>query len=264
MGDVQDRAEVQAHQVLPVARIRVDEALQLEALRGIAGVVDEDVDRPGRLAHPRDLGGARDVGLHRSGVDVAAEIRRDLGGPVLVDVVDPHEGARADEHAADLRPDPAAATGHQRSAAREIDVESSHGATVRRQTSMTTGITIGRRRVRSSMNRPRERRACRRIVSKSVRAFAGRRFERGLHGLLRVLEEVFGLGRVHPAARHDLGTGHDLAAARVDRDDDDDDAFLGEHAPVAQHAVADVADDAVDVHVAGRTPRGGRARHLRR
>ncbi len=39
---------------------------------------------------------------------------------------------------------------------------------------------------------------------------------------------------------------------RVDRDDDDDDAFLGEHPPVAQHAVADVADDAVDVHVAGR------------
>ncbi len=37
---------------------------------------------------------------------------------------------------------------------------------------------------------------------------------------------------------------------RVDGDDDDDDAFLGEHAPVAQHALADVADDAVDVQVA--------------
>ena len=38
----------------------------------------------------------------------------------------------------------------------------------------------------------------------------------------------------------------------VDRDDHDDDAFFGERPPVAQHAVADVADDAVDVHVAGR------------
>ena len=37
----------------------------------------------------------------------------------------------------------------------------------------------------------------------------------------------------------------------VDGDDHDDDALLGERAPVAQHAVADVADDAVDVHVAG-------------
>ena len=38
----------------------------------------------------------------------------------------------------------------------------------------------------------------------------------------------------------------------VDGDDHDDDAFLGQHPAVAQHAVADVADDAVDVEVAGR------------
>ena len=38
----------------------------------------------------------------------------------------------------------------------------------------------------------------------------------------------------------------------VDGDDHDDDALLGQHPPVAQHAVADVADDAVDVEVAGR------------
>ena len=38
----------------------------------------------------------------------------------------------------------------------------------------------------------------------------------------------------------------------VDRDDHDDDAFLGEGPPIAQHPVPDVADDAVDVHVAGR------------
>ena len=63
--------------------------------------------------------------------------------------------------------------------------------------------------------------------------------------------QVFGLGRVHPATRDDLGAGHDLAGRDVDRDDHHDDAFLREHAPVAEHAVADVADDAVDVHVAG-------------
>ena len=38
----------------------------------------------------------------------------------------------------------------------------------------------------------------------------------------------------------------------VDGDDDDDHALLGQHPAVAQHAVADVADDAVDVEVAGR------------
>ena len=36
------------------------------------------------------------------------------------------------------------------------------------------------------------------------------------------------------------------------RDDDDHHALLGEHPAVAQHALADVADDAVDVEVAGR------------
>ena len=46
---------------------------------------------------------------------VAAEVGRDLGRAVLEDVVDPHERARADEHAADLRTDAAAAAGHQRS-----------------------------------------------------------------------------------------------------------------------------------------------------
>ena len=38
----------------------------------------------------------------------------------------------------------------------------------------------------------------------------------------------------------------------VDADDHHDDALLGQHPAVAQHAVADVADDAVDVEVAGR------------
>jgi hypothetical protein len=37
----------------------------------------------------------------------------------------------------------------------------------------------------------------------------------------------------------------------VDGGDHDHDSLLGEHLAVAQHAVADVADDAVHVEVAG-------------
>ena len=40
--------------------------------------------------------------------------------------------------------------------------------------------------------------------------------------------------------------------SRVDGDDDDHHALLGQHPAVAEHALADVADDAVDVEVAGR------------
>ena len=74
--------------------------------------------------------------------------------------------------------------------------------------------------------------------------------QRYLNHLLGVLDEVFRFGGVHPTPRHDLGTGHDLAGLRVDGDDHDDHAFLGEHPAVLEHAVADVADDPVDVHVA--------------
>ena len=47
-----------------------------------------------------------------------------------------------------------------------------------------------------------------------------------------------------------------LLVADVDRDHDDDDALLGQHPAVPQHALADVAHDAVDVQVAGRDPPG--------
>ena len=116
---------------------------------------------------------------------------------------------------------------------------------------MTTGITIGRRRVRSSMNLPSERRACRRSVSRSSAPSAIAPSIAARHGLLRVFDEILRFGRVDPTAGDDLGAGHDLARLGVDGDDHDDDAFFGEHAAVAQHAVADVADDPVDVHVAG-------------
>ena len=50
------------------------------------------------------------------------------------------------------------------------------------------------------------------------------------------------------------GPADDLAALGVDGDHHHDHPLLGQHPPVAQHPVADVADDAVDVEVAGRAP----------
>ena len=116
---------------------------------------------------------------------------------------------------------------------------------------MTTGITIGRRLVRSSMNRPSERRACRRSVSRSsapsaiapsiaveTACFASsmRSSASGAYTQPRVT--ISGPVRTSP------GLG-------VDGQDHDDHALFGEDPPIAQHAVADVADDPVDVHVAG-------------
>ena len=69
---------------------------------------------PGLLAHAHDLERARDVGLHGLGVLRAAELLGDLGGALLVDVVDPHERARGDERVADLRADAVAAAGDER------------------------------------------------------------------------------------------------------------------------------------------------------
>ena len=116
---------------------------------------------------------------------------------------------------------------------------------------MTTGMIAGRRRVRSLMNRPSARRGVAADRLEVGGALVGRLGERRPHRGLGLLEQLVGLGRVDPAAGDDLGAGDDLAGGGVDGDDHDDDALLGEVAPVAQHAVADVADDAVDVQVAG-------------
>src|SRR5438067_3850931 len=70
-------------------------------------------------------------------------------------------------------------------------------------------------------------------------------------GLLGLLQQLFGLGGVDPALRHDLGAGHDLAGVAVDGDDHDDDPFSGQLTTVAQHAPADVADHPVHIEVAG-------------
>ena len=116
---------------------------------------------------------------------------------------------------------------------------------------MTTGMIAGRRRVRSLMNLPSDRRAWRRMVSKSVAPSSAASCERRAHRGLGLVEQLVGLGRVDPAPGDDLGAGDELAGGGVDGDDHDDEALLGEVAPVAQHAEADVADDPVDVLVAG-------------
>src|SRR5690349_6435004 len=43
--------------------------------------------------------------------------------------------------------------------------------------------------------------------------------DRLAHDRLRLLDEVVRLGRVHPAARHDLGPGDDVAGCDIDRHD---------------------------------------------
>src|SRR5207253_2059075 len=50
----------------------------------------------------------------------------------------------------------------------------------------------------------------------------------------------------------DLGPGQDLPRLAVHGDDHDDHALLGQRPPVPQDTVADVANGAVDVQVAGR------------
>ena len=108
------------------------------------------------------------------------------------------------------------------------------------------------------MNRPS---AVPRVAAHRVEvgdALVGRLLERREHRVLRLLEQLLGLGRVDPAAGDDLGAGDDLARLRVDGDDHHDHALLGEVLAVAQHAVADVADDPVDVQVARPAPPGAR------
>ena len=119
---------------------------------------------------------------------------------------------------------------------------------------MTTGTIIGRRRVRSLTNLPAARRTSRSSASTSRTPFGERLLERRRDQVACLVEQILGLGRVHPAAGDDVGPGEHLAGLDVDGDDDDHDALLAEHATVADHALADVADDAVDVHVPGGHP----------
>ena len=74
------------------------------------------------------------------------------------------------------------------------------------------------------------------------------------HGVAGLIEQVLGLGRVHPAAGDDLGTGDDLSGLHIDGDHHHDHTLLGEHPAVTDDSGADIADDPVDVDVTGWDP----------
>ena len=130
---------------------------------------------------------------------VAAELRRDLRGPVLVDVVDPHERTGTHERAADLFADATSAAGDDRTASAEIDVETRHEPEVTPSDLDDDGDDWAGDASRSLMNLP-ERTARVAADRLEVRcAFPGGVRERLPHCGLGLLEEILGLGRVHPA-----------------------------------------------------------------
>ena len=85
------------------------------------------------------------------------------------------------------------------------------------QTSMTTGMMAGRRRVRSLMNLPEGAAGVAADGLEVGGALVGRLRERRPDGGLRLLEQLLGLGRVDPAAGDDLGAGDQLAGGRSRR-----------------------------------------------
>src|SRR5205807_4276338 len=78
------------------------------------------------------------------------------------------------------------------------------------------------------------------------------RLDAGPHRGLGLLEQGLGLGGVDPAPGDDLGAGEDLPGLGIHGHDHHHHALLGQGPAVAQHTVADVAHDAVDVEVPGR------------
>ena len=124
----------------------------------------------------------------------------------------------------------------------------------RGQTSRTTGTIIGLRRVRSFTMRPAARRIRCCSASSSTGAAASASSHLPADGAHRFVEQVLRLGRVDPAPGDQLGPRDDGPLLGVDRHDDDHDALLGQHPAVPQHPPAHVADDAVDVEVAGPHP----------
>src|SRR5205085_9572803 len=103
VGDVQHRAEVEAHGAFPILRTRIHELLERETRCGNSRVVHEDVDRAGLLTHAEDLERTGHVGLHRARVIRTTELLGHLDRAVFVDVVDPYECAGGDERATDRR-----------------------------------------------------------------------------------------------------------------------------------------------------------------
>ena len=66
------------------------------------------------------------------------------------------------------------------------------------------------------------------------------------------VEQVFGFRRVDPPTGDDLGPDEHLAGLDIDGHNDDHNAFFGQFLPVAQHSLADVTNDPIDVEVARR------------
>src|SRR5947209_13566887 len=83
-------------------------------------------------------------------------------------------------------------------------------------------------------------------------ALGGRFLQALEHGLAGFLQQVVRFGGVHPAPGEDLGAADHLAGAGIDGDHDHHHPFLTEHPAIAEHAMAHVADDAVDVEESGR------------
>ena len=129
-----------------------------------------------------------------------------------------------------------------------------------RQTSTTTGKTIGRRFVCSYRKRDSavldlglEQRDLADVVARVCRSTRSTRSTGLPHDRVLLVE-------VDEAAGDDLRLADDRAGLLVDGDDDHEHAVVGEGSPVAQDDVADIADrQPVDVDVAG-GDRGGAPR----
>ena len=65
----------------------------------------------------------------------------------------------------------------------------------------------------------------------------------------QLVDHRLGAGLVKEATANDLRGANQLSGTAVDGDNGDNDTFFREHAPVAQHADADVSDDPVDEDV---------------
>ena len=125
---------------------------------------------------------------------------------------------------------------------------------------MTTGMIAGRRLVRSLMNLPSERRAWRRRVSKSVAPSSAASCSEARTAAFASSSSSSASGAYTQPRVTISGPVTTSPVVGVDGDDHHDEPLLGEVAAVAQHAEADVADDAVDVLVARRAPRAARRR----
>ena len=119
---------------------------------------------------------------------------------------------------------------------------------------MTTGTIIGRRRVRSCTKRPRAERALRLRVSKSAAPGSGSSGSSiAASTTSRASSSNFSASGAWTQPRVIIsGPVRTLPVRESTDDDEDDDALFGQELAVPQDPGADVADDPVNVQVAGR------------